>query len=239
MNDFIEIFQGKLKKSCTFLNNGECGAIFVVYKCGNVDLIYRFLGGFVYFCSLIDKNVIDMITKDKFVSVSYELRTDKEGEAIEVAGVDTPLEFICGHGQTLEFFEMNLLEKKKGDHFDFKISAENAYGEVNEEMKVELPKEIFKEVEPEEMVIGNVLPMMDSVGRRLQGKIGSIGEEEVCSDFTHPLAGKDLYFSGEVVEVRDATAEEIEALHAHKCGGCSGCGSEGSCGGGCSSGCCH
>ena len=186
-----------------------------------------------------------MITKDKFVAVSYELRTDKEGEILETAGAENPLEFICGHGQTLDFFEMNLLDKNEGDHFDFRIPAANAYGEVNEEMKVELPKEIFNEVEPEEMVVGNVLPMMDSLGRRLRGKIMAIGEEEVCIDFNHELAGKDLYFKGDILLVRDATSEEIEALHAHKCGGCSGCGSEGSCGsgcgsdGGCSSGCCH
>ena len=53
-----------------------------------------------------------MITKNKFVSVSYELRTEKDGEVLEMAGTDKPLEFICGQGQTLDYFEMNLLEKK-------------------------------------------------------------------------------------------------------------------------------
>ncbi|MDE5611749.1 MAG: peptidylprolyl isomerase, partial [Odoribacter sp.] len=78
-----------------------------------------------------------------------------------------------------------------------------------------------------------------------------IGEEEVRIDFNHPMAGKDLFFKGEVLGVRDATEEEIEALHSHKCGGCSGCGSEGGCGSDCGShhdgcgshhdgcGCCH
>ena len=99
-----------------------------------------------------------------------------------------------------------------------------------------------KDVEAEEMVVGHVLPMMDSVGRRLQGKILSIGDEEVRIDFNHPLAGKDLFFKGEILGVRDATDEELEALHSHKCGGCSGCGSEGGCGShdeGCGCGGCH
>lgn len=187
-----------------------------------------------------------MIAKNKFVSVSYELRTEKDGDLLEKAGSDHPLEFICGQGQTLEYFEMNLLDKNQGDKFDFRIPAANAYGEVNEDMVVELPKDIFNEVDAADMVIGNVLPMMDSIGRRLQGKILSIGDEEVKIDFNHPLAGNDLYFKGEILGVRDATEEEIEALHSHKCGGCSGCGSheEESCGGcgshsdeGC--GCCH
>lgn len=195
-----------------------------------------------------------MITKNKFVAVSYELRTEKEGELLESTGADRPLEFICGQGQTMEYFEMNLLDKKQGDKFDFKIPAANAYGEINEDMIVDLPKDIFQEVEAEDMVVGNVLPMMDSIGRRLQGKIVSIGEEEVRVDFNHPMAGNDLYFKGEILTVRDATDEELEALQSHKCGGCHGCGSEGGCDSGCGSeggcdsgcgsqdngcGCCH
>ena len=108
-------------------------------------------------------------------------------------------------------------------------------------MIVDLPQEIFKDVEAEEMVVGHVLPMMDSVGRRLQGKILSIGDEEVRIDFNHPLAGKDLFFKGKVLAVRDATDEELESLHSHKCGGCHGCGSDGGCGSehSCGDGCCH
>lgn len=170
-----------------------------------------------------------MITKNKVVSVSYELRTEPDGELLEAADAQSPLEFICGQGQTLEYFEMNLLDKKVGDKFDFKIPAESAYGDVNEDMVVDLPKDIFKDVEPEDMVVGNTLPMMDSIGRRLQGQIVSIGEEDVRIDFNHQLAGKDLYFRGEVLAVRDATEEELEALKSHGCGGCSGCGSEGGC----------
>lgn len=185
-----------------------------------------------YLCGNLNLNRIKMITKNKYVTVSYELRTEKDGEVLEAAGADRPLEFICGQGQMLEYFEMNLLDRKKGERFDFRIPAANAYGLVNEDMVVDLPKDIFKEVEAEEFRVGNVLPMMDSLGRRLQGQIVEIGEDEVRMDFNHPLAGKDLYFSGEVLGVRDATDEELEALRSHKCGGCHGCGSDGGCGGG-------
>lgn len=186
----------------------------------------------VYLCGNLNLNRIKMITKNKYVTVSYELRTEKDGEVLEAAGADRPLEFICGQGQMLEYFEMNLLDRKEGERFDFRIPAANAYGLVNEDMVVDLPKDIFKEVEAEEFRVGNVLPMMDSLGRRLQGQIVEIGEDEVRMDFNHPLAGKDLYFSGEVLGVRDATDEELEALRSHKCGGCHGCGSDGGCGGG-------
>lgn len=186
----------------------------------------------VYLCGNLNLNRIKMITKNKYVTVSYELRTEKDGEVLEAAGADRPLEFICGQRQMLEYFEMNLLDRKEGERFDFRIPAANAYGLVNEDMVVDLPKDIFKEVEAEEFQVGNVLPMMDSLGRRLQGRIVEIGEDEVRMDFNHPLAGKDLYFSGEVLGVRDATDEELEALRSHKCGGCHGCGSDGGCGGG-------
>jgi len=185
-----------------------------------------------------------MITKNKFVSVSYELRTEPQGEVLDAVNAGHPLEFICGQGQVLEYFEMNLLDRNEGEKFDFKVPMANAYGEINEDMIVDLSKDIFGEVDESEMVVGNTIPMMDSVGRRLQGRIVSIGDEEVKIDFNHPLAGKDLYFNGEILTVRDATDEELEALHSHKCGGCSGCGSEGGCGSSCGSagdgcGCCH
>lgn len=185
-----------------------------------------------------------MITKNKFVSVSYELRTEPDGEVLDAVSAERPLEFICGQGQIMEYFEMNLLNRDAGEQFDFKVPMANAYGEVNEDMIVDLPKDIFKDVEDSEMVVGNTLPMMDSVGRRLQGRIMSIGDDEVQINFNHPLAGNDLYFKGEILAVWDATDEELEALHSHKCGGCSGCGSDGGCGSSCGSqddgcGCCH
>jgi FKBP-type peptidyl-prolyl cis-trans isomerase SlyD len=95
--------------------------------------------------------------------------------------------------------------------------------------------------------------MMDSSGNRLMGSVVEIGEDIVTMDFNHPLAGENMYFTGKVLGVRDASAEEIAALFSG--GGC-GCGScdcgskgsgaegEGSCGcgssngGGCGSGGC-
>ncbi len=182
-----------------------------------------------------------MITKNKFVTVSYELRTAADAEPVEIADEKNPLEFICGQGQTLEYFEMNLLNLNTGNSFDFHIPAANAYGEVNEDMIVELPKDIFAEVEAEELVPGNVLPMQDSLGRHLNGTIVSVNDDAVKMDFNHPMAGKDLYFKGKVLAVRDATDEELEHLHSHKCGGCHGCGSDGGCGSdhSCGDGCCH
>ena len=98
-------------------------------------------------------------------------------------------------------------------------------------MVVELPMEVFKDVNPEDMQVGNDLPMVDSMGRHLMGNIKAINGDLVEIDFNHPLAGKDLTFNGEIVEVRDVTQAELDALNSHSCGsggcsGCSGCGSD-------------
>ncbi|HEY6161907.1 MAG TPA: peptidylprolyl isomerase, partial [Bacteroidia bacterium] len=64
-----------------------------------------------------------------------------------------------------------------------------------------------------------VLPMVDNKGNHLQGKVTEISLTEVKMDFNHPMAGKDLHFTGEVLEVRDATQEELAHGHVHGPGG--------------------
>jgi len=180
------------------------------------------------------------VSKDKVVSVIYELKTDVAGEVIEKAVKETPLTFLCGAGQMLEKFEANLAGLKVGDAFDFKLTSEEAYGKASEEAIIDLPKHIFEvegKVDEEVIKVGNVVPMQDSAGRKLQGIVLEMAEETVKMDFNHPLAGDDLFFKGEVIEVRDATEEELQQANAQGCGdSCdSGCdeGSCGSCGCGC------
>jgi len=83
--------------------------------------------------------------------------------------------------------------------------------------------------------------MMDAEGRRLNGKVIEVVEEAVKMDFNHPMAGSDLYFSGQITEIRNATEEELEHGHVHGNQGCGSCNDHVSCddhqGGGCSCGC--
>ncbi|MFA8436659.1 MAG: peptidylprolyl isomerase [Marinifilaceae bacterium] len=177
------------------------------------------------------------ISKDKVVSVIYELKTDPQGEVIEKAVKETPLTFLYGAGQMLEKFEENLTGLNMGDAFDFKLTSAEAYGEASEEAVIDLPKNIFEvngEIDTEVIKEGNVVPMQDSAGRRMNGIVLEVAEATVKMDFNHPLAGDDLYFKGEVIEVREATPEEIQQATAPQ-GGCdSGSCDSGSCGGGCS-----
>ena len=174
------------------------------------------------------------ISKNKVVSLSYELRTDgKDGEIIETVDASRPLMFIFGTDSLVPGFERNVENLKTGDRFSFLLSCEDAYGQAIEEAVVEIPKTAFMvdgEIDQEMLFEGNVVPMTDSDGNHLEGVIVDVKKDTVVVDFNHPLAGDDLYFSGAVVDVREATPEELEHGHVSgncSSGGCSGC--SGSC----------
>lgn len=192
------------------------------------------------------------ISPNKFVSLSYDLNVGEgdEKELMEKATPEQPLEFIFGTNSMLEAFEKNVDGLAQGDAFDFVLSPDEAYGEYDDEHVVDLPKNIFEvDGQMDESVVfeGNIIPMMDANGNRLNGSVVSVGDDAIKMDFNHPLAGETLHFTGSVLSVREASAEEIAALFAPQGGGC-GCGSGGcdSCGddeeegGSCGSGCgCH
>lgn len=176
------------------------------------------------------------IGRNKFVTLTYELRTNGvEGEVIEKTEAATPLGFVFGAGKMLEMFENKLEGLAKGSAFDFELKATEAYGEVNPNAIVEIPKNIFEvegKIDDELLTVGNHVPMQDAHGNRLNGLVLEVADEKVKMDFNHPLAGDNLFFKGEVLEVREATEDEL----MESCGSGS-CGSEGGgCGGGCSCG---
>lgn len=189
------------------------------------------------------------IGQNKVVSLSYELTVD--GEVIQTVDNTNPMTFMFGRGYLLPKFEENITNLKVGDSFNFSIPSKEAYGERREDYAVELPKDAFMvdgEFDSEFIFPGNVVPMVDAEGNHLEGTVLRVDDSVVAMDFNHPLAGKGLSFKGEIVEVREATAEELEHGHihgaaSHGCGcddeGCEGgsCGDEKQSGGGCGCGC--
>lgn len=162
------------------------------------------------------------IEKNKVVSLSYELRTEGfESELTEKTHENQPLEFIYGMGMMIPKFETNLEGLSKGDTFQFKIDAAEGYGLSNPENIIELPKSTFEvdgKIEEGMLSIGNVLTLQDQQGRHLNAKVKELKEETVMMDFNHPMADKDLYFKGQVIEVRDAEQEELDHGHVHGAG---------------------
>jgi len=180
-----------------------------------------------------------IIKKDSVVSVSYELRNSKEGEIVEKTQPTNPLTFLFGHDNMLPKFEENINGLKLGDKFEFNLSAIDAYGEFSQEAVLDIPKTVFApdgNLNENEIFIGRQITMQDKSGQRFNGVVLDIQAETVKMDFNHPMAGQELFFKGEVVEIREATAEEIQHGHIHQHnhnhGGC-GCGNND--GGDCSS----
>jgi FKBP-type peptidyl-prolyl cis-trans isomerase SlyD len=180
--------------------------------------------------------LIDMsIQNNKMVSVTYDLYVggeNEEPELMEQATAQNPLTFCFGIGMMLAEFEKNLHGLKVSDTFDFKIDSKDAYGEYDDENLVDLPREIFEvdgKLDENMVFVGNVVPLMDSDGTRINAQVVEISDKTIKVDFNHPLAGETLHFKGSVLEVRDATEQELASFMGGGCsGGCSGCG--GGCG---------
>jgi FKBP-type peptidyl-prolyl cis-trans isomerase SlyD len=163
------------------------------------------------------------ITKNTVVSLSYILkRDDANGEIIEETRAGDPLVFLFGNGQMLPKFEEYLNALKAGDAFEFTLASDDAYGEMDQDAIIDLDKSIFQvdgKTDDEMLAIGNVIPMRDDQGNMLQGIVVSVSKDMVRMDFNHPMAGNVLHFAGKVIEVREASAEELSHGHAHGAGG--------------------
>jgi FKBP-type peptidyl-prolyl cis-trans isomerase SlyD len=165
------------------------------------------------------------IAKNNVVYISYQLAfPDEDGQpdVVEIVDEKEPMVFIHGLSGLPEAFEENLLGLNEGDTFDFSISAEDAYGNVDPNAIIELPKSIFQAEDQSAddiLQIGNFIPMTDDQGNRMQGLVVSIEGETVTMDFNHPLAEKTLMFQGKILKIRKATPEEIAHGHVHGEGG--------------------
>ncbi len=167
------------------------------------------------------------------VTLTYSLRIDDEnGELVEQATDEKPLEFLYGAGIMLPKFESQLAGLSEGEPFTIKLSKNEAYGDVNDEAVVELPRNVFLvdgKFDDELIKVGNAVPMMSSNGQRLNGLVLELTDEIVKMDFNHPLAGEDLYFSGTVLGVREASDMELANILGTADSGCSTCSTSGSC----------
>lgn len=163
------------------------------------------------------------ISKHSVVTVHYRLQKDHaEGPVVEETFGNQPLTFLFGIGQMIPDFESNLEGKTNGDKAAFGIKSDKAYGALNPEAIVDLPIQTFMsegKLMTEFLVIGKTIPMSDENGRQMMGTIKEVTEATVKVDFNHPMAGQDLFFTTEVVDVRAATEEEVKHGHVHGLGG--------------------
>ncbi|MBO5612470.1 MAG: peptidylprolyl isomerase [Prevotella sp.] len=175
--------------------------------------------------------------KNLFIATTYKLETIENGEKklIEEATEERPFVFISGFGIALEAFEKNLVELKKDDAFDFTLMQEEAYGAYIEDRVLDLDREMFcinGHFDHDNIYVDAVVPLQNEDGNRFMGRVLAISDDKVKMDLNHPLAGKDLNFSGKIIESREATNEEIQQIINHMSGEGCGCGC-GECGDDC------
>ncbi|MEJ2594777.1 MAG: FKBP-type peptidyl-prolyl cis-trans isomerase [bacterium] len=163
------------------------------------------------------------VGKDKVVTLTYELRQqDESGELIQKVEKKRPFVHLFGAGTLLPAFEDNLKGLVPGDEFGFHLTSDEAYGQSSGEAIIEVDKSIFEidgKIDEDILSLGNTVAMQDGDGNPINGIVMDIREKTVLMDFNHPLAGQDLYFSGTILEVRDATEEEVSHGHVHGDGG--------------------
>lgn len=161
------------------------------------------------------------IEANKVVTLSYKLTDHKSGEKIEETTPENPMVFLFGAGSLVPEFEINIHGKNIGDKFKFTILAENAYGNASDIVKIPIDSFLNEdgEIEEEFVFVGANLPMSDNDGNEMEGTVLSITKDYIEMDFSHPLAGTDLSFEGEILGIREATTEEINHGHVHGEGG--------------------
>jgi FKBP-type peptidyl-prolyl cis-trans isomerase SlyD len=176
------------------------------------------------------------IAKNRMITLTYNLMLDnQDGEVIEQVTTERPLQFLYGAGMMLPEFESNLAGLNPGESFEISLGHNDAYGEVNDEAIVDVPMHIFMtdgHFDEDFIKVGNTIPMMSGGGQQLNGLVLQVSDNSVRMDFNHPLAGEDLFFKGEILEVREASEEEIVKILSGGCD-CGSCSSSG-----CDSGCC-
>jgi FKBP-type peptidyl-prolyl cis-trans isomerase SlyD len=163
------------------------------------------------------------VGKNKVITMTYILsKDDVNGELVQEVAKDKPFVVLFGAGSLLPKFEENLEGLSIGDTFGFSLSSAEGYGEKTPEAIVDLDKQIFEfegEIDEEFLKVGANIPMQNEEGHPLTGLVLEIGEDFVKMDFNHPLAGQTLYFTGEIVDVRKASEEELDHGHVHGHGG--------------------
>ena len=155
------------------------------------------------------------IKPNTVVALTYDLYTNQDGEKVfvEKAPEENPLIFLYGVGMMLPKFEENLVNLAAGSAYAFDLVAVDAYGTIDENAVTELNIEMFADMP--KPAVDSTIPLHDNQGNRLMARVVEVNEKAVKVDLNHPMAGKDLHFSGKILNVREATADELNHGHAH------------------------
>lgn len=161
--------------------------------------------------SMSQTSTPSVIVDDVVVTLEYTLTVD--GEIVDsTEGID-PIEFIQGHQNIIAGLERELYGLKIGDTKKVTVSAADAYGEIDPEAVVDVPRDEIPSDIP--LKVGVELDVKNEDGDVLEARIIEVTKDNVRLDFNHVLAGKELTFEITVMDLRAADEEELEHGHVH------------------------
>jgi len=155
------------------------------------------------------------IAKDKVVSFHYTL--SEAGEQIETSTQGEPLEYLHGHEGMLPGLEKAMEGKQAGDSFDVTLTPEEGYGPRYEDRIQRIP---LKHLQGAKVWKPGMTAIVESNQGRHQVTVVKVGRFNADCDLNHPFAGKTLTFAVNIIDVRDATEQELSHGHVHSAGGC-------------------
>jgi len=156
------------------------------------------------------------LQEKKVIIFNYTLK-DENGEMLDSTEKGGPFSFVTGNKQVLPGLEVALSSMIIGSKKNIKLAAADAYGEYDEGAVQKVKRDLFPE--EGELEIGTSYFAHSPEGQHLQFIVTEIEKDVITVDFNHPLAGKNLEFDIELLDVRDATPEEISHGHVHGPGG--------------------
>jgi FKBP-type peptidyl-prolyl cis-trans isomerase SlyD len=156
------------------------------------------------------------ISNNKVIIMHYAV-SDSEGTLIDSSYDHKALEVIQGTGYLIPGLEQALDGHQAGDKFDVAVAAKNAYGERFDSYVQSVPKAMFEDIE--DIGVGTQLRATTDEGEQTVIVI-DVTDDKITVDGNHPLAGLDLSFEVEIIEVREATEDELSHGHVHSEGGC-------------------
>ena len=156
------------------------------------------------------------ISEQKVVTMNYEV-VDDQGQLIDRSEEGGPLAYIHGNGQLIPGLETALEGRGKGDKVAVDVPPEQGYGERDEEGVQTVARNQFDD--SVEIEVGMQFEAQDDDEGHQIVTVVAVDGENITLDTNHPLAGKNLCFEVEILDVRDASAEELSHGHVHGPGG--------------------
>lgn len=152
------------------------------------------------------------IHNEAVVTIDYTLTNDA-GEVIDSSNGGEPLAYLHGAGNIIPGLESALEGKTAGDTLQVRVEPAQAYGEHHEGLLQVIDRSMFQGVD--ELAVGMEFHAQANDGSMQVVRIAGIEGEDVTIDGNHPLAGVPLNFDVTVVDVREASAEELQHGHVH------------------------